>query len=46
MTPDTTVPGKEGYVFSPYSHRVIDVRGLPSGTLVLDPETGGSFRLP
>ena len=40
------VPGKEGYVFSPYTHRVIDVRGLPSGTLVMDPETGGSFRLP
>ena len=31
------VPGKEGFVFSPYNNKVVDVRGLPSGTLVQDP---------
>jgi hypothetical protein len=31
------VPGKEGFVFSPYNQKVVDVRELPSGTLVQDP---------
>ena len=31
------VPGKEGFVFSPYNNKVIDVRDIPSGTLVQDP---------
>jgi len=31
------VPGKEGFVFSPYNQKVVDVRGMPSGTLVQDP---------
>jgi hypothetical protein len=31
------VPGKDGFVFSPYNNKVIDVRDLPSGTLVQDP---------
>jgi len=36
------VPGKEGYVFSPYNNKVISVldeqdRPIPSGTLVQDP---------
>ena len=30
-------PGKEGFVFSPYNKKVVDVRGIPSGTLVADP---------
>lgn len=32
-----TVPGKEGFVFSPYNNKVIDVRDMPTGTLVQDP---------
>lgn len=36
------VPGKEGYVFSPYNQKIISVRDeqdrlIPSGTLVMDP---------
>lgn len=33
----TPVPGKEGLVFSPYNNKVVDVRDIPSGTLVQDP---------
>lgn len=46
----TKVPGKEGFVFSPYNNKVVDVRGLPSGTLVTDPTYPASekkyFRVP
>lgn len=31
------VPGKAGFVFSPFNNKVIDVGGVPSGTLVMDP---------
>ncbi len=31
------VPGKEGFVFSPYNNKVVDVRDIASGTLVTDP---------
>ncbi len=31
------VPGKAGFVFSPYNNNVVDVNGIPSGTLVMDP---------
>lgn len=31
------VPGKEGFVFSPYNNKLVDVRDIPSGTLVMDP---------
>jgi hypothetical protein len=31
------VPGKDGFVFSPYNNKVVDVRDIPSGTLVQDP---------
>lgn len=31
------VPGKEGFVFSPYNNQIIDVRDIPSGTLAADP---------
>ncbi len=31
------VPGKEGFVFSPYNNKVVDVRGIPTSTLVADP---------
>lgn len=30
-------PGKPGYVLSPFDGKVIDVRGIPAGTLVADP---------
>ncbi len=33
----TPIPGKEGFVFSPYNNKMIDVRGMASGTLVQDP---------
>lgn len=31
------VPGKEGFVFSPFNNKLINVQGIPSGTLVEDP---------
>jgi len=31
------VPGKEGFVFSPYNNKIVDVRDIPTGTLVQDP---------
>lgn len=44
------VPGKEGFVFSPFNNKVIDVRDLPSGQLVADPTYPASekkhFRVP
>ena len=41
------VPNKPGFVNSPYDERfLIDVRGMPPGTLVKDPHTGKSFRVP
>ncbi|MES2438913.1 MAG: hypothetical protein V4584_07595 [Verrucomicrobiota bacterium] len=44
------VPGKEGYVFSPYNNKLVDVRDIPSGTLVSDPTYPESakkfFRVP
>ncbi len=33
----TPVPDKAGYVYSPYNKSVVDVRDLPSGMLVADP---------
>lgn len=33
----TPVPGKDGFVFSPYNQKLVDVRDIPSGTLVQDP---------
>ncbi len=44
------VPGKDGFVFSPYNNKIIDVRDMPSGTLVSDPTYPESekkyFRVP
>ncbi len=44
------VPGKTNFVFSPYNNRVVDVEGMPSGTLVCDPtypsEEKKLFRVP
>lgn len=33
----SSVPGKPGFVFNPYTHNQVDVRGIPSGTKVRDP---------
>ena len=39
--------GTPGYVISPYGqHNTIDVRGVPPGSMVKDPSTGGIFRNP
>ncbi len=44
------VPGKPGFVFSPFNNSPIDVRDIPSGTLVQDPTFPASekkyFRVP
>lgn len=44
------VPGKAGFVFSPYNDKMIDVRGVPPGTIVSDPTFPASekkhFRVP
>lgn len=32
-----SVPGKPGFVFSPYTNQIIDVIDVPQGTLVADP---------
>ncbi len=31
------VPGKAGFVFSPYNNKIIDVTGMPPGMMVADP---------
>ena len=39
--------GSPGFVYSPYApHNLIDVRGIPHGSLVRDPSTGGLFIKP
>lgn len=40
------IPGKPGFVLSPYTNKIIDVREMPPGTLVRDPEHKAVFRLP
>lgn len=44
------VPGKPGFVFSPYNNKIVDVTGMPEGTLIADPnysaEEKKHFRLP
>ncbi len=35
----TAIPGRPGYVYSPYSRRVIDVVSIASGTLVNEPQS-------
>jgi len=46
----TPVAGKPGFVLSPYNGKMIDVKGIPSGTLVADPTYPASekkyFRVP
>ncbi|BDS05433.1 hypothetical protein NT6N_04730 [Oceaniferula spumae] len=43
------VPGKKGFVFNPYTHNIVDVKGIASGQLVKDPEDDDpthKFRVP
>ena len=41
------IAGKPGFVSSPYDPKfIIDVRGFPPGTLVIDPNTNKPFRVP
>jgi len=43
------VPGKEGFVFNPYTHNIVDVKGIASGKLCRDPEDTDQthkFRVP
>lgn len=44
------IPGKDGYVFNPYTNNPVDVRGIPSRTLVNDPQDPDAakhlFRVP
>lgn len=44
------VPGKPGFVFSPFNNKVVDVRGVASGKVVSDPnypmEEKKWFRVP
>lgn len=45
----TKVPNKPGFVFNPYTKNQVDVRGIPSGTLVRDPydtDKTHKFRVP
>ena len=40
---------KPGYVFNPWTNRAVDVRGIPNGTLIRDPNDGNpdhKFRVP
>lgn len=44
------VPGRDGFVFSPYNNKMINVKGFASGTMVADPTYPASekkyFRVP
>lgn len=43
------IPGKEGYVFNPFTNNPVDVRAIPSGMLVRDPQDPDldhKFRVP
>ncbi|MEM1085387.1 MAG: hypothetical protein AAGI48_14840 [Verrucomicrobiota bacterium] len=44
------VPGRDGFVFSPFNNKMINVKGFASGTMVADPTYPASekkyFRVP
>ena len=44
------LPGKPGFVISPFNNKIVDVTGIPPGTLVADPtrppEEKAYFRVP
>lgn len=40
-------PGKPGFIYSPHDEKfIIDVRGIPPGTEITDPNTGKLLRVP
>ncbi len=44
-----SIPGKPGFVFNPWTNKAVDVRGIPSGQLIRDPNDGDpehKFRVP
>ena len=45
-----SVPGKPGFIFSPYTNQIVDVRDILPGTLVADPNFPSAekkfFRVP
>lgn len=44
-----SIPGKEGFVFNPFTNDPVDVRAIPPGTLVRDPndpDPDHKFRVP
>lgn len=43
------IPGKQGFVFNPFTNDPVDVRGIPAETLVRDPndlDPDHKFRVP
>lgn len=43
------IPGKPGFVYNPWTNTAVDVRAIPSGSLVRDPNDGNpnhKFRVP
>ncbi len=43
------IPNRPGYVFNPWTNEVVDVRGIPAGSLIRDPkdsDTNHKFRVP
>jgi len=43
------IPGKLGFVYNPWTNKAVDVRGIPSGELVRDPQDSNpdhKFRVP
>jgi hypothetical protein len=40
-------PNKPGFIYSPHDERfIIDVRGVPPGQEIIDPNTGKPLRVP
>jgi hypothetical protein len=43
------IVGKPGYVYNPWTNKAVDIRGIPSGELVVDPQDPNpnhKFRVP
>jgi hypothetical protein len=40
------VPGKDGWIQSPYDGKILDASDFPSGSLVRDPSSGKIMRVP
>ena len=45
----SAVPGKDGFVFNPYTHNIVNVKGIAPGKLCRDPDDSDpthKFRVP